>query len=438
MRYISFENDGALDLWNLMLMGASTKRGDKSKIGQYGSGWKYALATLLREDIPISIYSGGKSIQIGMRSVTMGTEDFNMVTVDGKDTNFTTDLGPDWKVWMAIREIYCNSLDEPHSAVNQHQSLPPLSIIDKTRTRIIIGITPEVQAIIDNWMDYFSFERTDDVIALPGVKVFEKLHKQKSIIYRKGIKVAESSKPGVFDYDFEDVDINEIREAKDFYQVESLLKNAMTARLDADVIYRILSSEGTWEKDIDFHFWDRLDKASWGAAIGQRVVVPMEFSDQLTDGTEASDTILRVPANLAKLIADDLPDITVLGYPGKSAQLIIPVAETTEHKAIIDAALQVLGMYKSRIIRFVKFNNSKTLSSHTDEEILLAERLATNGQQGQVAIEIFKQVTYKENKLQPVTLETENYLFEMVYRSYINRYDQVEGYQTTQRSEGGY
>ena len=45
MNYLMIENKGVLDTEALVLIGASTKRDEEGKIGFFGSGNKYALAT---------------------------------------------------------------------------------------------------------------------------------------------------------------------------------------------------------------------------------------------------------------------------------------------------------------------------------------------------------------------------------------------------------
>ncbi len=62
MSYMLFKNKGLMDINALRLLGASTKRGSNDKIGFFGSGWKYSLAVMLRENISFRIFVGKKEI----------------------------------------------------------------------------------------------------------------------------------------------------------------------------------------------------------------------------------------------------------------------------------------------------------------------------------------------------------------------------------------
>lgn len=51
--YLKIENEGTVPVEAFTLIGASSKRDDSSKIGMFGSGNKYALAYLLRNNYGI-------------------------------------------------------------------------------------------------------------------------------------------------------------------------------------------------------------------------------------------------------------------------------------------------------------------------------------------------------------------------------------------------
>jgi hypothetical protein len=64
MKYLLIENKGEIDVNGLILMGGSTKRDSQTSIGFFGSGNKYAIATLINKGINFKIFSGENEIKI--------------------------------------------------------------------------------------------------------------------------------------------------------------------------------------------------------------------------------------------------------------------------------------------------------------------------------------------------------------------------------------
>ena len=64
MRYLKIQNKGLLDIRLVALMGGTTKTDNQYKIGQFGTGLKYTLAYLLRNNIAFKIFVGNKEVII--------------------------------------------------------------------------------------------------------------------------------------------------------------------------------------------------------------------------------------------------------------------------------------------------------------------------------------------------------------------------------------
>lgn len=112
MKYICISNSGEIDNRAFTLHGGSTKRNDASKIGQWGSGNKYAVAYMLRNDIRFRVFSGEREIVFESRTIHMRDVPMQVIYVDGVETSMTIDAGMDWEAWQVFRELYCNALDE--------------------------------------------------------------------------------------------------------------------------------------------------------------------------------------------------------------------------------------------------------------------------------------------------------------------------------------
>lgn len=250
MDYIIIKNKGLIVKEDLFLIGSSTKREDDSKIGMFGSGWKYALAWFLRNQCTITIYSGTTKIDINTITVNHRDMLVKVITINGKQTSLTTEMGMKWTGWMALREVISNAIDEGGFQLEIDGSLQPS---DNTTT-IYIGVNDELKDVIYNYDNYFSFNRKDGIVFNNvyrdgDVPFYLKTSLTPMNIYRKGIRCYEDNlKDTYFDIDISNADINESRLC-DYYSIDTSIYNSMKTTIRFDVIKAILSSP---EYDKDF------------------------------------------------------------------------------------------------------------------------------------------------------------------------------------------
>lgn len=107
---IIFRNRGLIDLAAVRTLGVSVK--EEGAIGYFGTGVKFAVATILRGGGSVTLYRGKDEHRFSVSPQSVRGQSFDVVTIDGQELGFTTALGRDWKPWMAFRELACNALDE--------------------------------------------------------------------------------------------------------------------------------------------------------------------------------------------------------------------------------------------------------------------------------------------------------------------------------------
>lgn len=111
MSTVYFTTPTILDLNFVRIMGVSVKTGS-NPIGYFGTGLKFAIATLLRNKQKIELSVCGERYSFGTKNVEIRGEAFEVVTLNGEELSFTTQLGRNWKLWQAYRELHSNTLDE--------------------------------------------------------------------------------------------------------------------------------------------------------------------------------------------------------------------------------------------------------------------------------------------------------------------------------------
>lgn len=212
--YLVIRSNGEIEPEALSLMGASSKRGT-DQIGFFGSGNKYAIATLTRKMVPFWIFSGVTPITVTTRETTFRSQSFHQILINGEATSLTTDTGPKWEVRDAIREIWSNARDEGDEEVRVIKPPHDYQTEDLARsgkTTIIITMTPEVQEFYHLWDKYFLPKR-EPIWSVPQqVSIYRGF----TGIYRRGVWIVEDKHGGtpLFTWDFFEFDLPESRKVE--------------------------------------------------------------------------------------------------------------------------------------------------------------------------------------------------------------------------------
>lgn len=208
MNYLKITNKGLICAEDLILIGSSTKREQSGKIGMFGSGWKYALAWMLRNECNPIIYSGENRISVDFTVKMHRETPVKVITVNEQESSLTTEMGPKWTGWMALREIISNAIDE--GDWNMQSEYNPVFKSEKNQTSIYIPLNSELGNVMLKFDNYFSFNRKADFTFSTG-KVFIKPELSLMNVYRKGIRCHDSGYNTMVDFDLTNVEINEDR-----------------------------------------------------------------------------------------------------------------------------------------------------------------------------------------------------------------------------------
>lgn len=249
---IIFHNPGELDLEAVRLMGASVKKA--GSFGRFGTGLKYAIATVLRGGGSLRLFIGERSFTFDTRPVSLKGEDFEEVCLieevegfpaTGLELGFTTALGKDWEPWMAVRELACNARDEGGTFTLWQD---PNWDSCGEGTEIALD-WPEIEASWDETLkelfvpdDLSPLAEVEGVLIHPGESQF---------IYHRGVRVMKLPKKAAFTYNIiGPVDLTEDRTAKYAFIVEENVRRALFECEDPEVIAGSLSTKDSWEQSI--------------------------------------------------------------------------------------------------------------------------------------------------------------------------------------------
>lgn len=377
MEYIKIKNRGELDPRLISLIGGTTKSSDQYKIGRFGTGLKYCLAYLIRNNIDFHIFPGSEKSKITYKKETISETEFRIIQINDVSTSVTDQMGIDFLAWQVIREIYSNALDEGGYSVDIVESDEIQG--EEGYTSFYIQLNQDFKDVWDNWDKYFIQNRkpmceTDSFAVYPST---DKLR-----LYKQGILIYEDKYySSIFDYDFKNADINEIREYKglkdlDIYNVlSSLDKN------NIDYFLNNINDEH-YESTMDYSWSFKNFNDNWKETIGEAKIITKEQKDKLkgkNTNVDLSHTV-EVPDNLYKALNKQFEGISALRVASENNSFYEIYSEKLEQK--IKKVLAILESCDYSIHPELKFiygvfgsPNTRAQIKFEDKEILLSEEL---------------------------------------------------------------
>lgn len=411
-QFLLIENKGQIDVNALTLMGGSTKRDSTTMIGFYGSGNKYAIALLLKAKIGLRIFSGEKELVLSTEPVTFRDKSFEKILIDGRETSLTTDMGPQWSTWMAIREFVSNAIDEGDNNI-----IPSTEIVagKDGYTRFYIQHVPQIKEVIDNWDTYFSFDRTDAIIDLPAGKLFPNICQgHQRILYRRGIRCYDNGE-ALYHYDLPNFTINESRVIDNLYGARRAVRDFLMEHATKDVAKTFMEcvykDEVFIETDLDFHdSWLKLNPA-WREAIGNRIVINQDLSGFYADRLKEPHLIVGKP--LARKIKECFPDVEVCGIGQDDEVFTSPVQSTPKMQYQLNKALDALKEMKYEIkypIEVVTFSRASVLGLAKNGTIYISPKQFDKGIR-EIAVTLIEENEHLITNHDDCTREFQDHLF---------------------------
>ncbi len=322
MKYLKIKNKGVLDIRLVALMGGTTKENDLYKIGQFGTGLKYTMAYLFRNNIDFKIFAGENEVKLHLETEVIKDEEFKIICIDGNRTSITTKMGRDWEAWMIVRELYSNALDEGSA----EYSISDKALGESETTSFFIELTPDFLRVYNDWNNYFIVGR----VPMYETESFA-LHPSNGTlkIYKQGILIFEDEKAkGLFNYDIKNASINELRQYTGYLPMD--ISRIWFGIEDKSVVKYILENivekEPTlgykyYETTVDLVFWYTASKFKnvWSEVLGNAKVIHTKAMEEIIARNANVDLsgAIEVPHNIYKALTQSFDGIGALRVADK-------------------------------------------------------------------------------------------------------------------------
>lgn len=205
--YLMIENAGVAPEEGMMMFGVSVGKGD---IGQFGSGAKHGIMTLMRMGIEVIVYLGEKKLEFYTKPITVKGEKLQQMCCNGQELSFTLNFGDlDWnQAQMSIREFVSNAIDESPEDWKVGTSETAFGV--EGYTRVFVEFNAEIKRVYAQLSTVFLH-----IDGREGESIIEKAVPTPCKFYRKGVLIRELKKLSLFDYNF-DFPIDESRNSDEY------------------------------------------------------------------------------------------------------------------------------------------------------------------------------------------------------------------------------
>ena len=265
MYAVIFETPGLIDLRAFTVLGANAKPNSTSPIGYFGTGLKYAIAVLVRNKIPVTLWRGKEKYSFHLQDTEFRDSHLELIEMRRSkglwnaktELPYTTEFGKNWKLWQVFRELYTNTLDENGctTSVNDTSCVVEDFIYQCTshdKTVLIVEgekFFEEYQDRDRTFLPEAIETRNDD-----HPRLLEYFPRPSEHVYYRGMRVMDLPKPALMTYNFlKRIDLTEDRTAMYPYSLESDIRSYIAGSDEPILIDAVITAnKGVYEARVDF------------------------------------------------------------------------------------------------------------------------------------------------------------------------------------------
>jgi len=427
--YLKIQSKGEIEIEAFTLIGASSKRNDETKIGYFGSGLKYSIAALLRNNIDFKIFQGDNEIKFDVVDKSFRNDVYKAITVNGKETSMTTTMGgSDWDIPFApFREIYSNALDEDSDVV-----LTTTTELtgDVGTTTILVEMTSAMKDFYNNINEYFCDKNPNVITTNKFGTVYPKASNGFTKLFRKGILCYEDLKPALFSYNSSEFTINESRVLNNSYGASASVARIWKATKNEELISQLIDglkggNAGFYEHTLPYGTWEQFSDA-WYEVCKNLKFVPAEALMFCKESQLQGRVIL--PKSLLIPLYRQFDDLDILGISKKEngSEYVIEEEPST---ILTDKVIDALSMlrktrYSSRMskidIQYANFIDSKVLGMADDGKTILSTKLEVEDVP-YIAKIIIEENEHNLSGFGDETRDFQNHLFKLYFDELISK-----------------
>lgn len=272
---VNFVTPTRLSLINLTTIGDSEKREDTTKIGQFSSGQAYATALLLRNGVKLNIQVFGgkhfldednifeenyteyidystkelvcKSTEKTKEVVVLNyirkanTLHDKIIKIETIETAFALQLGYNWELWMALRELWSNMLDEKGYVNTEEKEFGvgcgTIITLEFDETNPFFEVWQNRHLYINEKEPLYILDDKTEV--LENTEGYLRIYKQNILVY------SDEDIPSRFAWNIKMGEIDERRLIRNIYSIEQDITNSIMRTSNEEFLRKIITKDFT-------------------------------------------------------------------------------------------------------------------------------------------------------------------------------------------------
>lgn len=384
---IVFENPGEIDIRSISTFGVSVKEG-ANPIGFFGTGLKYAIAVLLRTGHRVTIFSGETAIQFAVAPQEIRGQSFDFVTMKVGDAEpmpigFTTEVGKQWELWMAYRELACNCKDEGGDA-----RFEPYMVDPAVGRTLIVVQGDEFEGV---FATSHRFILEDEPLFVSGT--LEVRNRPGDAFFYRGVRVAHTRRPALFTYSEQSkIELTEDRTIKSEWDMKHRIATGILRSTDKKFLRAVVTApEGSFEHFLDFHGWGVTPSPEFVEVVGEC----------------SADSMLKVNSTAAQVWKDATR--AVISF----REIVLTDVQQQSMERALDFCGRIGFLIRdSYPIKVVESLGEGVLGLAEDKTIYIAERVFQLGGAKQLASTLIEEYVHLRHGYADMTRDLQSFLFD--------------------------
>lgn len=247
---VCFRTNTSIPIEAFTTFGINTKPNSDNPLGKFGTGLKYAVSVILRLGGTIQVFIEGVEYVFYTSPTKFRDKEFDLVRMKKRrgllpaswtyqKLPFTTELGKEWHLWQAYRELMSNTLDEG----GEEYWVGDDYVVQDTGTYIIVScdglkeIVEEEESPV--FLPHVTGEEGPELLYSDSfVEIYDS---PSDHLYFRGVRCYDTRNKTRLTYNFlTQVELSEDRSIKNIWWIEHLLCGVIRGLGDTELLERIL------------------------------------------------------------------------------------------------------------------------------------------------------------------------------------------------------